>query len=230
MRRRDFIPLILPVLAFADEKPYRETVLEGWTVVVSQKLLIGKQQLAEEALTLLEAKLKEVADALPADALQKLQTVRIWLEHPDDGVAKCAAYHPSATWLENHGHNPEKAECIEFGNPRLFIQWSETQPSMVLHELAHAYHHQVLSYKYKPIRDAYKHALAQNLYAEIRHANGKIQRAYALTNEKEFFAELTEACFGRNDMYPFVRDELKDYDPEGFAMVRTAWKDGKVSA
>ena len=224
MRRRQFIPLILPILAFANGKAYEEMVLDGWTVVVSRKLLLGEEKLAQEALGLLESKLKEVSGALPAGAVRELRKVRVWLEHPDDGVAKCAAYHPSAKWLENHGHNPEMAKCVEFGNPKLFIKWSETQPSMVLHELAHAYHHQVLTYKYKPIREAYDHALAQNLYADIKHANGKTQRAYALTNEKEFFAELTEAYFGRNDMYPFVRSELETYDPKGFAMVKAAWK------
>jgi hypothetical protein len=32
----------------------------------------------------------------------------------------------------------------------------------------------------------------------------------------EFFAEMTEAYFWKNDMFPFDRNELKSYDPETY--------------
>jgi len=38
-------------------------------------------------------------------------------------------------------------------------------------------------------------------------------RAYAMNDAKEYFAEETEAFFGRNDFYPFTREELKKHDP-----------------
>lgn len=40
-------------------------------------------------------------------------------------------------------------------------------------------------------------------------------RHYALSNEKECFAELTEAWLGTNDYYPFVQAELLEHDPQG---------------
>ena len=40
-----------------------------------------------------------------------------------------------------------------------------------------------------------------------------IERAYAMTNFKEYFAEDTEAYFGRNDFQPFDREELRQMDP-----------------
>ena len=48
-------------------------------------------------------------------------------------------YHPSRDWLLGHGFNPNKTQCVEFGNAKNFLGWSFTQPAMVLHELAHAY-------------------------------------------------------------------------------------------
>ena len=48
-------------------------------------------------------------------------------------------------------------------------------------------------------------------------------RAYALNNEREYFAELTEAFFGRNDYYPFVATDLAEYDPQGYAVLRQVW-------
>jgi hypothetical protein len=42
---------------------------------------------------------------------------------------------------------------------------------------------------------------------------GPTREHYALTDEKEFFAEMTEAYFGANDFYPFVVGELKHAQP-----------------
>jgi hypothetical protein len=44
-----------------------------------------------------------------------------------------------------------------------------------------------------------------------------------LTNHKEFFAEMTEAYFGTNDFFPFVNGELKQAEPEVFALLRDIW-------
>ena len=37
------------------------------------------------------------------------------------------------------------------------------------------------------------------------------------------FAELTEAYFVRNDFFPFNREELRQYDPVGYAMIESVW-------
>ena len=48
-------------------------------------------------------------------------------------------------------------------------------------------------------------------------------RAYALTNEQEYFAEITEAFFWENDYYPFNRDDLYAHDSVGAEMLEVAW-------
>ena len=50
-----------------------------------------------------------------------------------------------------------------------------------------------------------------------------VERAYAMTNPQEFFAENTEAFFSCNDYFPFTRDELKQHDPETFALLEKLW-------
>ena len=42
-------------------------------------------------------------------------------------------------------------------------------------------------------------------------------------NAKEYFAEASEAYFGTNDFYPFVRAELKKHDPEMFRLLEKLW-------
>ena len=45
----------------------------------------------------------------------------------------------------------------------------------------------------------------------------------ALNNDQEYFAEATEAFFGTNDYFPFVRAELKQHDPEMFELLHELW-------
>ena len=42
----------------------------------------------------------------------------------------------------------------------------------------------------------------------------------------EYFAEASEAYFGTNDFYPFVRQELEQHDPEMFLLLKKLWRDG----
>jgi hypothetical protein len=44
-----------------------------------------------------------------------------------------------------------------------------------------------------------------------------------LTNEKEFFAEMSECYFGTNDFFPFVSAELKEAEPESYALLKDTW-------
>jgi hypothetical protein len=171
----------------------------------------------------LDRQLAAIVREMPADRLPALRKVRIWVEweKQKNGAAE---FHPSVEWLTSHGYNPEKAGHIELSNTRHFVEWSRSaQPWMVLHEMAHAYHHLVLGDDYKAIEAAYRHAVDAKLYESVAYCSGGRQRAYALTNSKEYFAELSEAYFGRNDFYPFVRSELKKHDPQGYKLMEQAW-------
>ena len=53
--------------------------------------------------------------------------------------------------------------------------------------------------------------------------DGRKVRAYAAENEKEYFAESTEAYFGSNDFFPFVRAELKEHDPKMYDLLEKVW-------
>jgi hypothetical protein len=97
---------------------------------------------------------------------------------------------------------------------------------MVLHELAHAYHNQFLDQGFEnaEIQAAFEGAMKANRYRSVPRNNGKTEEAYAATNSKEYFAEASEAYFGTNDFYPFVRTELKKHDPEMFRLLEKLWR------
>ena len=207
------------------EKPaprYTVRKIEGFSIHINDDLLTSHKGLGDKALKLLATKLYDVTRVVPPKALAGLRKVHIWLER-DNPKGMCAVYHPSPRWLTNHGRNPAKGRCVEIANATRFLAWSNSQPSMVLHELAHAYHHQIIGHGNKDVRAAYKQAVASKGYEKVLHYSGREKRAYALKNQMEYFAELTEAYFGVNDFYPFVRAEVLKHDPQMYKALKKVW-------
>ena len=217
-------------LAAGESKPsyeptenYVQREIHGWTVYVHRSLLDEQKRTGDRVLELLTVKLYDIRQAVPAKALEKLRKIPIWLEYNNPKV-RCACFHPSRQWLKSNGFNPDKAGAVEIGNSETFIRWSRHQPSMVLHELAHGYHwHFLGGYDNPDIAAAFNRAKDAKLYESVLYFDGSKKRAYALNNPQEYFAELTEAWFGMNDFYPFVRAEVLVHDPEMAKLLRKLW-------
>jgi len=96
-------------------------------------------------------------------------------------------------------------------------------PAVILHELAHAYHDQVLGFDEPRIKTASDKAMKAGICDKVLLFNGQKIRHYAATGHKEYFAEGTEAYFYRNDFYPFVAAELRQHDPAAFALMQKIW-------
>ncbi len=200
--------------------------VEGWTISVDDRLLQGSEAtLGTRTLRFLEGKLSDIKAVVPSEKLKKLQSVIIVLDlsHGNLGAMQ---YHPSADWLKEHGYSSELAKCVHIPDAaELPTKRSiNEQPWVVLHELAHAYHDQVLGFDEPRIKEAYErfqqsgHGDAALLY------DGTRVRHYGLTDEKEFFAEMTEAYFGCNDFFPFNRAELKEAEPEITKLLEEIWE------
>lgn len=220
-------PPILAHRSIAPTSTYRQTTSHGFTILIHPEVLKHPKE-AGQLWQELNTQLAAIDRVMPTKPLAELRKVRIWVEwaNRENGAAE---FHPSAIWLQQHGYNPDKAGNVEISNSRNFVQWSQiNQPWMLLHELAHAYHFCVLGEHFAPIEAAYQHALDKHLYASVLYARGPKQKAYALTNPKEYFAELTEAYFGKNDFYPFDRAQLKQYDPIGYQLMEQTWGQPKA--
>lgn len=97
-------------------------------------------------------------------------------------------------------------------------------PMMVLHELAHAYHDQVLSFDHSEVKGAYDRAKISGIYEAVLRNNGKTEQAYAMTTPMEYFAETSEAFFGVNDFFPFHKAELQRHDPDMAELLARLWQ------
>ncbi len=208
---------------YAPTSSYTKKDIEGWPVLINSALLKEPNDLAARAEKLLAMKLFEIKHIMPASAVKEMQKVKIWLE-VKDRIHPGACYHPDLGWLKANGYNPEKAKCVEISNASNFLSWSKSQPSMVLHELAHAYHDQVLGFDNAQVRAAFDQAVKDKKYESVLRYSGKMIRHYALENQKEYFAEATEAYYGVNDYYPFVRAELQQHDAAIHELLPKLWE------
>ena len=209
---------------------FQTNSIEGWRVLVNERLLAEEKAATEKALGLLRGQLQEIVRVVPASAVAKLREVTLWFSPEYPGVKPRAEYHPGAGWLRDNGRDPAMAKGVEFTDVKNFEAETKRMPNFTLHELAHAYHDRVLErgFDHAEIKAAYERAKASGSYDKVERwfGNGRAntkEKAYAMTNPMEYFAETTEAFFSRNDFFPFTREELKQQDPEMEMLLLKLW-------
>jgi len=199
--------------------------IEGWTVSIDPALVDGPhQEEGTKALAMLANHLQRIKILVPADRLEGLQAMEIWIEHAHPRLG-AMQYHPDKGWLTARGHDPRLAKKVHITHAAELLSRHQMlkHPAVILHELSHAYHDQVLGFDEPRIIAAYKKAMKAGLYDEVLEYTGRKVRHYAANNPMEYFAEETEAYFYRNDFYPFVRAELKQHDPVLHDLLEDIW-------
>jgi len=221
---------LVSLVAFADPRDsgtqgHVERNVEGWTVRVDRRLVDGEDAArGKRALELLRARLVAIATVVPEAPLARLRAVKIQLDRDVPGL-EAMQYHPSAEWLEAHGYSRDLARCVHIPSVDDFLSPFENHrmPWVVLHELAHAYHDQVLGFDEPRVAAAWEAFRAREATQSVLTSPGGTREHYGRTNPQEFFAEMTESYFGSNDFYPFVAGELEHSDPATFTLLADLW-------
>jgi hypothetical protein len=225
----------------------------GWEMqtIVGFQVLFSPALLRDEASSgrarqFMHDHLDAVARFVPPAALQRLRHVRLWLDLDASGNSRALAFYksPPSVFTASPSDRPGEHNFgydgfhramflgVVFPNivDAMAISGVSRAPMIVLHELAHAYHHQVLGTWNPDIKQAYEAARAKGLYRNVSFWNDSIAPVgYAMSNEREYFAGLTEAYFGHNAQNPVDAGELKSRDPDGFRLVERAWNGGLES-
>lgn len=216
--------------ATAGNSVWERRSLLGWHVHVHRDLLANEAAGTAKALGLLEVQLGEIVRVVPAQALAELQKVPLYFNKEYPGVRPRAEYHPGAEWLKENGRDPAMVRGVEFTNILQFEEEMDRMPNFALHELAHAFHHRVLpmGFANPELRLAYEAAKKGGRYEKVERRYGgdrpnTFERAYAMTNPQEYFAETSEAFFTKNDFYPFTNEELSQHDPGMAELLRELW-------
>ncbi len=224
-----FVAILTCRMAAAEPRPlptaHTTRKIEDWNVRVDDRLLKGEgAALGERAIKLLTARLVAITIVVPEKSLAKLREITIQLDL-DYGALRNMQYHPSAGWLKANGYSETLAKCAHIPDAAGFLSPSENHrmPWTVLHELAHGFHDQAIGFEDARVTAVWKKFCDSGKYASVLTSPGHMREHYGLTNQKEFFAEMTEAYFGSNDFYPFVAGELKQAEPETFALMEEIW-------
>lgn len=204
-------------------------MIAGWSVHISRDLLARDGAATAKALELLTVQLEEIIRVVPKAAVVELQKVPLYFSPEYPGIASSAEFHPDAGWLSDNGRDPVMGKGVEFTNITDFEADTRRMPNFALHELAHAYHNRYLpeGFDNPEIKAAYQSAVAGGKYEQVERqdseGNKRMDRAYAMTDPMEYFAETTEAFFTRNDFYPYTKEELKVQDPAMLELLEKLW-------
>jgi dipeptidyl-peptidase-4 len=205
--------------------------IEGWQVYIEPALLEGEHaEMGAQSIGMLRNHLERIAVLVPEPALTKLRQIGIWIEvdHPLTDVEP-GPYHGGGRWLAENGWDIRMENCVHVTKAESLLDRHHMlkHPMVILHELAHGFHdeHMADGYNNKLILDAYNNAMEKGLYDEVLDYRGRTVKAYATSNQMEYFAEATEAYFYRNDFSPFLNAELKQHDPAGYELMRKVWGD-----
>ncbi len=206
---------------------YRVVNVKGWALHIHNEYLNGDRGVLDNALDNAAIQLGHIETLLPANAVTELKRVPIWITPPGKRTAE---YHWERSWLIEHGRNPEMVRSVQITDITILDRTRPAGPWVLMHEMAHAYHDRVLTDEDdKAVKAAWDQALAEGKYRNVLHLNRHRREtrvdAYAATRYKEYFAECVEAYFGVNDFYPFVRPELREYDPQIYAIIKQVYGD-----
>ena len=198
--------------------------IEGWTVYINKADLAEHPDEMAAALHHFRQQLYQIHLNVPRPAVSIMQEkVPLWFEYDTLGIA----YHGRG-WLVGNGYKPpDVPTLVGLSRAKTFEKGALHQPWVVFHELAHGYDHRYLRQPPQPgqamLKAAYDKAIKDGKYNPVlcRYSDGA--KAYGLNNPGEFFAENSEAFLGTNDFYPFVRAELRQYDPQTYNALITLW-------
>lgn len=219
-----------PTINFREPAREYQTVKKGrWSFEVEKQLLDEAPAVASKTLKRLQENLDEAIRSVPKPAQPILLELQWFVLYGpksrgggyDNGLEYCANNAPKfRPNLDERWSRCIVVHCAE-NYTEISNLWALKS---VLHELGHAHHKENWAEGQEDIKAAWQNAIDKKLYVNVKDDKGKvIPKAYALTNQLEYFAELTAIYFGKCNYAPFNRADLKKYDPVGYAMIQKMW-------
>jgi hypothetical protein len=211
----------LEAQAYEPTSHYTIKNIEGWKVYVNNGLLAGGEhtKTGAAAIKQLKSHMIKVKRWIPDGPLEKFFKVGIWLEvdstNGPHGRTAVYQYHPDMDWLLEMDFHPGKHKCVEYGRAASLAKSGDRGAKTLLHELAHAYHDQILGFDEPDILAAYKRAVEGTAYPA---------RDWVKSDHKEFFAGVTTRYFG----VKAEREALVERDPVLAKKLQKVW--GKPKA
>ena len=215
-------PLAQPVTA----ERFEVRNIEGWTIHTNRDVLKQHPELMAKTFGHLKWDLYQIKLAAPATAVCNLQEhTPIWIEY-DEKVG--LSYHPETAWLLERSYKlPKDPDSMMSLSAIGYVADSYRHPFVIFHEMTHGYDHHFIGkghdYGNTECEANYQRMMKSGINEKVKIWDGGIGSHYARTNRMEYLAESSEAYFAVNDIYPFVRAELREQDPAMARLVERYW-------
>lgn len=231
-------PVAVPGKLLPEVVPgYQTRQLQGFSLLLSTQAIREGAKHRGKPFGALQAEFDGLVRVLPASALKHLRGILVWVEWDNidrENPKTLAKYYGGRIWRLDGSAHPLKSNAVEVLSLKLLAEEKaaarEKSSLILLHELAHAVHHLALGHENPAVVFAYNQAMDRRLYDKVKDAFGRECRAYAATNNAEYFAELSCAYLDRCRYFPFTRAELAEHDPTGFRLMQSVWGDGDATA
>lgn len=199
---------------------YEEREVHGFKVYVHTEALEDQEEKIEAVYDFVESAIKYMRHRFFVQAFDKLavKTKIVISDHcagEEQGTQNCCpvCYHPDFA-----GWSDFRRGAVGIFSLDIALRHPISNPGLVKHEVAHAYHDMFLpdGFENQTIIDYYQRAVNSGKYEEVNSiftsfkSNRKKVIPYFMTNEKEYFAVLSEALFLRSDTEPFTFFDVFD--------------------
>ena len=205
-------------------KKYSTYSIENFKCFISDEVMQQNSDSTwvNKPLDLLARSLRKVNEVYPENAKVLFHKTYIFVDWNKPGALGLYSQGP-------RGPSDPKTHfnCIDINGMKFVTEKNndkKLQPNnaatlVLLHELAHCYHHQILGWNHELIKDAYQNAKNQRLFD---------LKSYLMSSDKEYFAELTTAYLDKHYSVPKTREEIKEKDIQGYGLMEKIW--GKVKS
>jgi len=202
---------------------------ESWDIFYEAGLAENDPDLYSKARIKLRTVLHDIESVLPHSSLIRLKRLKIYVMWGEasslGGKGSGMRYVRKGETKRNTHYDPKWDNSIVIYSAANLIYLSDLwTKKAITHEFAHAWHLLNWPEKYPAILTPWENAKGQGLYRSITDIKGKaISSAYSLTNNLEYFAEISAIYFVGGNYHPFNKSKLFNYDPQGYQMVESLW-------
>lgn len=206
-----------------------QSIPGDWKILVEQDMAIADPKLTAKASSRLQQALASILEKLPAAShahVKGLHFYLLWGPNSPKGGQKggmraILQFNPVTYPL----YDPVWKNAVIIYSAANFVAVDEVVVRKDLsHEIGHTWHLRDWPVKHPEVTDAFQAAKLAGLYKNVETYQGKmLDSAYALTNEREYFAELTAMYFMGSTYYPYDKAGLKKYDARGYQMIEQYW-------
>jgi len=195
-------------------------------IVAEKKLTEQNPEQLQQAIAKLEKAVSKALSVFPQPIQDEFEQVRYFFFSGDESRTGGRL---GGQWYFRKGNNTserfDNSIVIRSVDDYLNLYTDERAAQTALHELSHAYYYYHRKHIYRDLKAAFENAREQKLYHNVKMKNGfEVPQAYAATDPREYFAELAKIYHLNNYYYPFNREDLRNYDPQGYQMIEKAFR------